>query len=188
MNQRVREVKRPFRRLIAIALAVTSAIALAGCGSDTSTKPGGSDAQRSALGVKGTKVCVTGRTGSPMTVYLSEIEWSDDDSWALLTENDPKQTGPFSLAENSCFTNDSSPVHASVYNADGTRAFSLVASNPLGVEPQVIAFCTSSPTRTRYGFSEGLQRALTCGEFEINIERMTDSETEKHFQVYIALL
>ena len=194
MGHRVRGISRPHVRLMTTALLVTSVIALVGCGSDTSAKPSGTDAQRTAAGIKGTNLCVTGRTGSPMTVYLSQLSAQPGMSLTGLTENDRKQTGPFSLVENSCLTNDfgqvrGAVVHASVYDADGTREMSIIADNPGLGEPKASVVCTAgpSPTQETYEFSEGLRRTFECGQFEIAVERMTDSATEKHLQANISL-
>lgn len=179
MGQRVRVVVTVFM--------VASAIVLAGCGADTSATASRTDAQRNAGPFKDTTLCVTGQTGSPMTVYLSKIVYSTTKTWEVHTRDDPKETGPFPLIENSCFTN-ADEVHATVYNSDDTRAFSIVAGNPSIAEPFVYVICRiGSVTSQRYEFSEGLQRSYECGPFGINIERMTDSETEKRLQANVGL-
>lgn len=189
MSQRV--------RALSVALVMVTAVALTACSSDSSATSNGDDVQRNAAGMRGTTLCVSGRTGSPMTVYLSKIDGKA--SWVFIkrsADNDPKQTGPFSLSftQNPCIFNDWGQVRmamvlATVYSEDGTRAFWIAANNPGVGEPEVGVECNLGPSDvyTHYTFSEGLHRSYDCGQFAINVERMTDSETEKHFQVNVGL-
>ena len=175
-------------RVVAVALVMVTAVALSACGSGTSAQQSGTDDQRNAMPfAKDVTLCVTGRTGSPMKVYLSPFTPSGLYPLTIETESDPKQTGPFPLIENSCFTNN--PVLASVYNADGTNALSIVTENPAIGEPYAVVVCRAGDraTETKYSLSEGLRRTYDCGQLQINVERMTDSETEKHFQANVGL-
>lgn len=179
-------------RVGSVWLMVAMAIALSGCTSTSTARTVTTDsAQRDAAGLFGEKdstLCVA-QNPSSMTAYLSEtgkIELGE--SWEEETRIDPKESGPFPLSRNPCIYDKVAPT-ASVYNADGTRPFTIVANNPVVGEPYVVVICRvgSQPTRTKYNFSEGLRRTFVCGQFDIDVERMTDSETAKHFQANILL-
>lgn len=171
---------RPSISRVAASMAVVSMVILSGCGSEDRSD---ADGQRSAdSSVPPVELCVTGRTGTSMTVQFDGSSGSQGD-------------GPFPLIENSCGRStlrelEVENIRADVTDTDGTSPLLISATSPSVGLPYVTLECrpgSSNSDSNTYRLDEGERQTFDCDQYAVDVERMTDSGTAKYFQVNLRL-